>query len=238
MSFRGTHVLITGASRGLGRALAEELGRRGARLGLVARGTEDLEQLAAALRAQGVTAHAFPADLGDPAAAARLVGEVGAVLGPVEVLIHAASTLGDVPLRLLLDTRDETFREVLEVNLLGPFRLTRALVGGMVLRGRGLVVGVSSDAAENAYPTWGPYGVSKRALDHLMGTFAAELEGTGVHFSSLDPGEMDTRMHADAVPDADPTTLRRPEAVAAAMATLLEAPGFPSGARVGVEVAP
>jgi NAD(P)-dependent dehydrogenase (short-subunit alcohol dehydrogenase family) len=119
------------------------------------------------------------------------------------------------------------------VNVVGPFRLTRILAGSMVLRGRGLVVGITSDASVAAYPRWGAYGVSKAALDHLARIWAAELEGTGVRFLTVDPGEMDTRMHADAVPDADPTTLADPRAVAARIVALIEAAEHaPSGTRL------
>jgi NAD(P)-dependent dehydrogenase (short-subunit alcohol dehydrogenase family) len=121
---------------------------------------------------------------------------------------------------------------VLEVNLLGPFRLSKAVLGNMLVRGAGLVVHVSSDAATSAYPGWGAYGVSKAALDHLGRIWAAELEGSGVSFVSLDPGEMDTEMHRAALPDADPATLARPADVAARIVRWLgrDAP-LPSGQR-------
>src|SRR5947199_48571 len=84
----------------------------------------------------------------------------------------------------------EALGRVLQVNLVGPVRLAKGIAGAMALRGRGLVVHVSSDAGAEAYPRWGFYGLSKAALDHLSRTFAAELEGTGVRFVSVDPGEM------------------------------------------------
>src|SRR6185369_17167166 len=114
-----------------------------------------------------------------------------------------ASTLGPVPLRLLLDTDCEDLEQALAVNLVGPFRLTKVVLGQMVLRGRGLVVNVTSDAALEAYPRWGAYGASKAALEQLGRVWAAELQETGVRVLAVDPGEMDTRMHADAIPDAD-----------------------------------
>jgi NAD(P)-dependent dehydrogenase (short-subunit alcohol dehydrogenase family) len=95
------------------------------------------------------------------------------------------------------------------------------------------VVGISSDAAVEAYPCWGAYGVSKAALDHLLRTWAVELRDSGVRFVSVDPGEMDTAMHAEAIPDADRSALRKPEDVAAHVADLIEsADDVPSGARV------
>jgi NAD(P)-dependent dehydrogenase (short-subunit alcohol dehydrogenase family)/predicted nucleic acid-binding protein len=147
-------------------------------------------------------------------------------------LVHCASTLGDTPLRLVADTEPDVFDEVLQVNLAGPFRLTKALLGPMVLRGRGAVVFVSSDAAVEGYPTWGAYGASKAGLDQLARVWAAELAGTGVRVVSLDPGDMDTPMHAAAIPDADPATLAGPEDVAARVADLLRS--FRDGADEGV----
>src|SRR5947209_6749531 len=82
---------------------------------------------------------------------------------------------------------------VLEVNLVGPFRLTKIIAGAMALRGHGLIINISSDAAVEAYPRWGAYSVSKAALDHLTRIFAAELDGSGVRFVALDPGEMNTQ---------------------------------------------
>lgn len=207
-------VLITGASRGLGRALFEQLARAGAHVVGVARNTEELERGARALRAEGLAAHVLAADVGDIDAIYPLAGASQALVGPVELLVHDASTLGPTPLGPLLDLHCEEFLRVLQVNLLGPFRLTRAIVGGMLVRGSGIVASISSDAAIAAYPNWGAYGVSKAALDHLSRSWAAELRGTGVSAISIDPGEMDTDMHRDALPDADPATLARPGDVA------------------------
>ena len=233
MDVRGAGALITGGSRGLGVAIGRELARRGARVVLVARGAEDLERVVAQIRGAGGEAHALVADVGDKEAAYAIAGAAAALVGPVEVLVHNASTLGKVPLPLLLDTECEDLEAVLAVNLVGPFRLTKALAGSMVLRRRGLVLTVSSDAAVAAYPRWGAYGVSKAALDHLTRIWAAELEGTGVRFLSVDPGEMATEMHAQAMPEADPATLADPQAVAVQIADLIEgAEGFPSGERL------
>src|SRR5437667_185468 len=102
----------------------------------------------------------------------------------------------------------------LDVNLVGPFRLAKAIVGSMALRGRGLMISITSDAAIEAYSHWGAYGITKAALDHMTRILAAELHDMGVCFLSIDPGDMDTRMHADAIPDADPATLGQPGDVA------------------------
>ncbi len=233
MEIQGTNALVTGASRGLGAALARALGRAGARVVLVARNAAEVEAVAAEIRAGGGTAHALAADVGDKNAVYPLAGAAAALVGPIDLVVHNASDLGPTPLRPLLDTDCEALERVLAVNLVGPFRLTRALVGGMVLRGRGTVVLVSSDAATSAYPTWGAYGVSKAALDHLGRIWAAELEGTGVRFLTVDPGEMDTRMHSDAMPDADRSTLADPAAVALRVLSLVRrVETLPTGSRV------
>jgi NAD(P)-dependent dehydrogenase (short-subunit alcohol dehydrogenase family) len=224
--------LITGASRGLGRALAEQLGKRGVRVVMVARERSALDAARDTLRDMGISAHSISADVGtaDPH---TIVATAQALVGPIDILINNASSLGPTPLRPLLDTDAEDLRAVLAVNLLGPFMLTKALVGAMALRGHGVVVNVSSDAAVEAYPAWGAYGSSKAALDHLTRIWAAELDASGVRVFGVDPGEMDTQMHADAIPDADRTTLAKPRDVASRIVELIaDAELAPNGVRL------
>jgi NAD(P)-dependent dehydrogenase (short-subunit alcohol dehydrogenase family) len=234
MEIRRTGALVTGASRGLGRALAEALAAKGARVALVARDAGPLDDVVATIRARGGIAHAIGGDVADKQAVHRIAGQAHGVIGEIGLAIHNASTLGPVPLRLLLDTECEDLAAVLETNLVGPFRLTKILAGAMALRGAGVIVHVSSDAAVEPYPRWGAYGVSKAGQDHLSRVLAAELAGTGVRVLSVDPGEMDTRMHADAVPDADRASLQRPADVAARIVAMIEDDGAraPSGARL------
>jgi NAD(P)-dependent dehydrogenase (short-subunit alcohol dehydrogenase family) len=233
MQIQGTGAVVTGASRGLGRALAEALAASGARVVLVAREAAPLGDVVAGIRARGGIAHAVAADIADKQAVHRIAGQAQALVGEVGIAIHNASTLGPVPLRLLLDTECEDLAAVLETNLVGPFRLTKILAGAMVLRGSGVVVHISSDAAVEAYPRWGAYGVSKAAQDQLSRVLAAELDGTGVRVLAVDPGEMDTKMHADAIPDADRATLQRPIDVAARIVSMIrEAARAPNGARL------
>jgi len=219
---KDTAALITGASRGLGRALARQLAAKGARVVLIARNATEVAQVAEEIRQAGGTAFAIAADVGDKQAVHRIAGEAAALAGPIDLLINNASTLGPTPLPLLLDTECEDLSSVLEVNLVGPFRLTKIIAGSMALRGGGTVVNISSDASVEAYPRWGAYGVSKAALDHLTRIFAVELAETGVQFFAVDPGEMNTRMHADAIPDADPATLADPADIAARIVALVE----------------
>ena len=232
--FSGQGALVTGASRGLGRALAESLAAKGARVALVAREIGPLADVVGAIRARGGNAHAIAGDIADKDAVHEIAGQAQGLVGEIEIAIHNASTLGPVPLRLLLDTECEDLAAVLETNLVGPFRLTKILAGAMALRGSGAIVHVSSDAAVEPYPRWGAYGISKAAQDHLSRILAAELEGTGVRVLAVDPGEMDTKMHADAMPEADPATLQRPADVAARIVSMIEHPERArSGARLG-----
>src|SRR5215510_11238202 len=233
MNIQGQGALVTGASRGLGRALAEQLAARGARVALVARELGPLRDVVAAIRGRGGDAHAVAGDISDKTAIHRIAGQAQGLVGEIAIAIHNASALGPVPLRLLLDTECEDLAAVLETNLVGPFRLTKILAGAMALRGDGVIVHVSSDAAVEAYPRWGAYGISKAAQDHLSRILAAELDGTGVRVLAVDPGEMDTAMHAAAIPDADRTTLGKPGDVAARIVQMIEdAARAPTGSRL------
>ena len=232
MRIQGRGILVTGASRGLGASLAVELARRGGRMALVARGQADLEAVAATIRKAGGEAQIISADVGCKEDVYTLSGTAAALVGDIDIVIHNASTLGPTPLRHLGDTACEDLEHVLAVNAVGPFRLTKALAGPMLVRGDGLIVHVSSDAAVVPYAGWGAYGVAKAALDHMGRIWATELAGTGVRFLAIDPGEMDTGMHADAVPDADRSLLARPSDVARSIADMIVDDAIPSGVRL------
>jgi NAD(P)-dependent dehydrogenase (short-subunit alcohol dehydrogenase family) len=232
MDLMGKSAMVTGASRGLGRALAEQLAQAGARVVMVARSEPELRHAAEAIKNAGGEAHALVADIGQKADVYPLAGAAAALVGPIDLLIHNASALGPTPLRLLLDTECEDLSSVLETNLIGPFRLSKVIAGSMALRKTGTIVHISSDASVSAYERWGAYSVSKAALDHLSRLWAAELAERGVRVVSVDPGEMDTQMHADAMPDAERATLARPADVAARIIALLRDTTVPSGSRV------
>lgn len=210
-SFSDVRVAITGGTSGLGLALVQELLSRGARVAFVARTRERVEQVAR----ENPGAHGI---VGDVAArndiypmAIQITGE----LGGLDVLINNASDLGPTPLALLSDTECEDLERAFTTNVIGPFRLTKALMGALAASAReghgAVVLNISSDAAINAYPGWGAYGASKAALHHLSRIWNEEHAAEGVRFLSLDPGDMDTPMHAAAMPDADSATLKRPE---------------------------
>ncbi|MEO5767549.1 MAG: SDR family oxidoreductase [Polyangia bacterium] len=231
--------LITGGSRGLGLALGRALADRGTKVVLVARQAGPLNAAVAELCAAGRQAHAIVADVADLEGATAVAGQAAALVGPIDLLVNNASTLGAVPLRLLLDTDCEDLSRTLEVNLLAPFRLTKVIAGSQVLRPRGgTILNITSDAGVEAYPRWGGYGVSKAALEHLGRIWAAEMAGTAVRVLTVDPGEMDTRMHAEAMPDTDPNTLAAPARVAAEIVRLLTSlPPPPSGSRTAIGAA-
>jgi NAD(P)-dependent dehydrogenase (short-subunit alcohol dehydrogenase family) len=232
MDVRGKGAVITGASRGLGAALAMELAKRGARVVAVARGAEMLTQVVQGIRAAGGEAHALAADLANKDDIHRVSGAAAALVGEVDLLIHYGGALGPTPLPLLVDAACEDLEAVLTTNVVGPFRLGKALIGPMLLRDRGLVVHISSDAASEPYPGWGLYSATKAAFDQLARVWAAELAGTGVRLFGVDPGEMETAMHAAAVPNADRASLARPAEVARTIAGMIADETISSGARV------
>jgi NAD(P)-dependent dehydrogenase (short-subunit alcohol dehydrogenase family) len=204
-------VAVTGGTSGLGLALVRELITRGAHVAFVARTADAVQRIATELpNTHGIVGDVAKKDDVYPIAL-QILGE----LGGLDVLINNASSLGPAPLRLLADTDCEDFEVALATNLLGPFRLTKAVLGALsasAREGRGAVVlNVSSDAAINAYSTWGAYSASKAALRHMTAIWNEELSAEGVRFLSIDPGDMDTPLHALAVPEADPATLKRPE---------------------------
>lgn len=232
---RGTRWLITGGGRGLGRAVALLAASMGAKVVIVARTRAETDEVVGRVRAEGGTAHAIVADIAHKDQTYAISGQAAALVGPIDVLVHGAATLGPRPLATVLETPCEDLERALLVNVVGPHRLTRAVVPSMLLRESGVVLHVSSDAALSAYPTWGAYGASKAAFELLARTLAAEVEGTGVRSVIVDPGEMDTTMHADALPDADRALLAQPAVVARKLVrVVLDAALAGNGARVAL----
>jgi NAD(P)-dependent dehydrogenase (short-subunit alcohol dehydrogenase family) len=228
----GVNVAVTGGTSGLGLALVRELVERGANVAFVARSRDAVHRVAADHPAtRGIVGDVSKIEDIYPMA----VQMIGA-LGKLDVLVNNASDLGPVPLALLADTECEDFARALETNVLGPFRLTKALLGSLASAARersgAAVVNISSDAAINAYPGWGAYGASKAALHHMTRIWQEELRAEGIAVASFDPGDMDTPLHAAAVPDADRTQLKRPEDAARELA---DAIGGLLAARTGAQ---
>jgi NAD(P)-dependent dehydrogenase (short-subunit alcohol dehydrogenase family) len=210
-----TTAIITGASQGLGRAIATLLAQRRTKLVLNARHHEKLDEVVRELsRFTHVTAVA-----GD---VSEIAEEIAAAAPGADILINNASELGPLPMPRLDEYPWEALLRVFRVNVVAPIHLAQLVLPHMKARGSGVIVNITSDAGVNAYPGWGGYGASKAALEHASRTLAAELEGTGVRVVAIDPGDMDTEMHRLAIPDADVSQLARPEDVAPRIVALLE----------------
>jgi len=213
-SLAGLRLAVTGGTSGLGLAVVETALARGARVAFVARTRDRVDQVARTVRG----AHGVVGDVSRKDDVYPIALQLTAVLGGVDVLVNNASSLGPVPLAPLADTSCEDLEAALATNLLGPFRLTKAVLGSLTAAARddrgGLVINVSSDAAVSAYEGWGAYSLSKAALLHLTRIWHAELAPLGVAMMSFDPGDMDTPLHAAALPDADRSLLKRPAAAA------------------------
>ncbi len=213
--------LVTGASRGLGLAVARAYAQRGLRLILTARSADGLERAAGELGAT-TEVEALAGDVADNEHAERLVQRGQERFGQIDVLINNASELGPSPMPTLEELPANALDTILRVNVAAPLRLIQLVLPGMRARRTGLIVNVTSDAAVNAYPTWGGYGASKAALEHLSRILAAELEDTGVRVFVVDPGDMNTAMHEAAEPGVDLSHLPGPEVVAPAFVQLLD----------------
>ena len=209
---RPSVALITGGSSGLGLALARALDDAG---WIVVTDARDATRLRDAL--DGTTVHGVPGDVADADHRAELV-DVVADLGGLDLLVLNSSTLGPVPMRPLAQITPEEIGDVFRSNAGAPGSLMIALTD-QLLRRDGVVVGISSDAAVQHYETWGAYGASKAALDHLVLTLGAE---TGLTTYAVDPGDMRTPMHQDAFPGEDISDRPLPESVVPRLLALLE----------------
>jgi NAD(P)-dependent dehydrogenase (short-subunit alcohol dehydrogenase family) len=209
--------IVTGASRGLGLALTRALVERGWSLVVDARDGDALERAVAGL--DGVIAIA--GDVADPDHRRRLVE---AVAGPIDLLVNNASLLGPTPLPLLRDYDLDALRQVYEVNVLAPLALVQLALARFATDAR--IVNLSSDAAVEAYETWGGYGSSKAALAHLTAILAAENPGLRTY--AVDPGDMRTQMQQDAFPGEDISDRPPPEESVPGLLALIEG-DLPSG---------
>jgi NAD(P)-dependent dehydrogenase (short-subunit alcohol dehydrogenase family) len=222
--------LVTGASRGIGRAAALALAQAGAHVIAVARTSGALEELDDAIQAAGGTATLVPLDIRDFPALDRLGHSIFERWGRLDAVLGNAGSLG--VLTPLSHLEPKTFQEVIEVNVTANWRLIRSF--DLLLRrsDAGRVLFVSSAAARFHPAYWGAYNVSKAALESLAFTYAAECKETPVRVNLLDPGAVRTRMRAVAFPGEDPMTLPPPEALAPLIVALLSPSCTKNGERV------
>jgi NAD(P)-dependent dehydrogenase (short-subunit alcohol dehydrogenase family) len=189
---QGKVALVTGASRGIGRAAALELARRGADVVITARSRAELESVAREIEALGVRALALPANLDESGVAEQVVETTQSTLGSIGVLINNAAMAG--PFGATWEVDPDTWEGALRLNLHVPFRLSRAVIPSMLASGWGRIINVSSGAARFPMERSGPYSISKAGLDMLTRILGVELEGSGVAAISLHPGIVDTAM--------------------------------------------
>ncbi|WP_396954666.1 SDR family oxidoreductase [Neobacillus sp. YIM B06451] len=196
--------MITGASRGLGKALALAFAKQGARLSICARSEAALLKVKKEAEEAGAEeVLAIRADISIARDVERFVALTEERFGHIDILINNASILGPSPMPMLLDYPEEDFAEVLRVNTMSTFLVTRRVLPIMLQRDSGSIINVTSEAGNTGYAGWGAYGISKFAVEGLTETWADELSETGVRVNMVDPGEMDTEMHRLAVPDCD-----------------------------------
>ena len=203
-------VMITGASKGLGRALTLAFAENGAKLAICSRTTDSLNTVKEEAEKLGAEVLAVTADISKARDVERFVALAEEAYGQLDVLINNASMLGPSPMPLLLDYPEDDFAEVLRVNAVSTFSVTRRVLPGILQRNIGSIINVTSEAGHVGYAGWGAYGISKFAVEGLTQTWADELSETNIRVNMVDPGEMDTDMHRLAVPDCD-YPLAKPE---------------------------
>lgn len=209
---KGRVAVVTGASRGIGRATALELARGGAHVVALARTVGALEELDDDIRAAGGAATLVPADLKDFDALDRLGAALYERHGRVDILVGNAGILG--PLTPLAHLDQKSWDDVMAINVTANWRLLRSFDPLLRASDAGRAVFVSSGAAHAGRAYWGPYGISKAALELLVRTYAAEVETSPIRTMIVNPGPLRTRMRAAAMPGEDPLTLRTPEEIA------------------------
>jgi NAD(P)-dependent dehydrogenase (short-subunit alcohol dehydrogenase family) len=220
LRLKGRIALVTGASRGIGRAIALQLGKEGAHVVALARTPGGLEELDDDIqKAGGETATLVPVDLRDGPAIDRLGAALFERWGRLDILVGNAGVLGQ--LSPIGHIEPKVWDEVIAVNLTANWRLVRSLDPLLRAAPAGRALFLTSGAARHVYAYWGPYSVSKAGLEALIKTYATETASTPVRVNLLSPGPTRTRMRAQAMPGEDPNSLTPPERVAEAMMPLI-----------------
>jgi len=233
MNLKDRVVVITGASRGLGREIARLYARAGAKLVLVARGKRGLEDIAEELSA---VTEVLPLAVDVSEEAERIAEAALRRFGRVDIIVNNASAIGPSPMPQLEDYPWEELLRLFRVNAVAPLHLIQLLLPQMVARREGVILNVTSDAGVVAYPGWGGYGASKAALEHLSLVLAKELDDSGVRVYIVDPGDMNTEMHRRAEPGVDLSHLPGPEYPAPAFVHLVESETTPSGRFEAIQI--
>jgi NAD(P)-dependent dehydrogenase (short-subunit alcohol dehydrogenase family) len=219
--------LITGASRGIGAAVAVRFAREGAHLVLVARTVGGLEEVDDAVQKAGGRATLVPMDLADFTKIDQMAAAIHQRWGRLDVLVGNAAMLGTLSPMGHIEPKE--WARVLDVNVTANWRLIRAMDPLLRMSDAGRAIFVTSGVSGGVFPYWGSYATSKAALEHMVRTWAGEIAKTDVRVNLIDPGVVRTRMRAQAFPGEDPEKLKPPEAVADAFLDL----ALPSCARHG-----
>jgi NAD(P)-dependent dehydrogenase (short-subunit alcohol dehydrogenase family) len=203
--------LVTGGSRGIGKAIAAAYARAGARVLICARNESENERAVEEIRCDGGEIYGVTGDIGDPNDARRIVDAALERFGCVDVLVNNASLLG--PRVPIAEYPFSSWREVMRVNVDGVFLITREVLQSMIPRRQGSIINVISGVGRVGKARWGAYSASKFAVEGFTQTLADELKDSGIRVNSLNPGPTRTTMRAAAYPDEDPLTLPRPQEI-------------------------
>ncbi len=190
--FDGQIAWVTGAGRGIGRAAALALADQGAAVAVVSRTQSEVDHVADEIQTRGGKSIATLLDVSNWDMVAWAAQQTEQTLGPIDILINNAGVLD--PLGKLWTTDPEQWSRLIDINLSGAYYCMRAVLPGMIQRGRGVIVNVSSGAASSASPGWSAYATSKAGLDHLTRCLAVDLKGTPIRTYALHPGLIETRM--------------------------------------------
>jgi NAD(P)-dependent dehydrogenase (short-subunit alcohol dehydrogenase family) len=209
---KGRIALVTGASRGIGQAAAIRLAAEGAHVIIIARGVKGLEETDDVIRSNGGSATLVELDLTQPDKIEMLAAQVAQRFGKLDILVGNAGILGELTPLAHLDPA--IWDKVIATNVTANWQLIRCFDGLLKASDAGRAMFVSSGAGVEPFPYWGAYAVSKGALEMLMKVYAAENEKTPLKVNLIDPGEVRTRMHAQAFPGLDPADFAAPEAIA------------------------